>query len=235
MRMTPQVIVALDVPSRREALEVVRGLGPDQEFYKVGLELFTRAGPSVVTDLVGMNKRVFLDLKLHDIPATVARAASAARDLGVDMLTVHVTGGERMVAAARDAVGDHVRLLGITVLTSLSRRELATIWGGGSSSMRNEVGRLAGLAGEWGLGGVVASALEASIIPRPSDRDFRIVTPGIRGLGQPINDQARVSTPEMAVKAGADYLVMGRPITRSRNPSVALARVTAEIAASVGG
>ncbi len=224
-----RVIVPLDVESSDEALTWVDRLGDQGEFYKVGLELYTRAGPEVVRELIDRGKRVFLDLKLHDIPNTVAGAVRAATDLGVDLLTVHASGGPTMLDAAARARSGGLRLLAVTVLTSLSPDEMSTVWGREIRSVREEVGRLAVLAQEAGMDGIVASALEASWVRSQVGDDFMIVTPGIRPAGADRGDQSRVATPTDAIRAGADYLVVGRPITQAADPAAALAAVIEEV------
>lgn len=224
-----RVIVPLDVESSDEALTWVDRLGDQGEFYKVGLELYTRAGPEVVRDLIDRGKRVFLDLKLHDIPNTVAGAVRAASDLGVDLLTVHASGGPTMLKAAARARSGGLRVLAVTVLTSLSPDEMSTVWGREIRSVREEVGRLAVLAQEAGMDGIVASALEASWVRSQVGDDFMIVTPGIRPAGADRGDQSRVATPTDAIRAGADYLVVGRPITQAADPAAALAAVIEEV------
>lgn len=224
-----RVIVPLDVESSDEALTWVDRLGDQGEFYKVGLELYTRAGPEVVRELIDRGKRVFLDLKLHDIPNTVAGAVRAASDLGVDLLTVHASGGPTMLKAAARARSGGLRVLAVTVLTSLSPDEMSTVWGREIRSVREEVGRLAVLAQEAGMDGIVASALEASWVRSQVGDDFMIVTPGIRPAGADRGDQSRVATPTDAIRAGADYLVVGRPITQAADPAAALAAVIEEV------
>lgn len=224
-----RVIVPLDVESSDEALTWVDRLGDQGEFYKVGLELYTRAGPEVVRELIDRGKRVFLDLKLHDIPNTVAGAVRAASDLGADLLTVHASGGPTMLDAAARARSGGLRLLAVTVLTSLSPDEMSTVWGREIRSVREEVGRLAVLAQEAGMDGIVASALEASWVRSQVGDDFVIVTPGIRPAGADRGDQSRVATPTDAIRAGADYLVVGRPIMQAADPAAALAAVIEEV------
>jgi orotidine-5'-phosphate decarboxylase len=224
-----EVIVALDYPSAEEALSMVERLGPSATFYKVGLELYTRSGPGVVESLTAMGKRVFLDLKLHDIPNTVVGAMRSAADLGVDLITVHTAGGSAMLEAAAGASGSHTRVLGLTVLTSLTPAELEVVWGREIRSIQQEVGRLTDLAVECGLDGVVASALEATWIRNRVDRDFLLVTPGIRPSGNDPGDQRRVATPADAVAAGSDYLVVGRTITQAADPHAALEGLLAEM------
>lgn len=224
-----RVIIALDVPSSEEALALVDRLGDRATFYKVGLELYTRSGPSVVDELVRREKRVFLDLKLHDIPNTVARAVEAASDLGVELLTVHAAGGPTMMAAAADARAGGLALLGVTVLTSMSPDEVGTVWDREIRSIREEVGRLARLAHDARMDGVVASALEASWLRSQMGEGFLIVTPGIRPAGSARDDQNRVTTPGEAIRAGSDHLVIGRPITRAEDPAAALAAILDEV------
>jgi len=224
-----EIIVALDLPSARTALELVDRLGGRAGRYKVGLELFTRAGPSVVQELVSRDKSVFLDLKLHDIPNTVSRAVMAAVDLGGDLLTVHGSGGARMMEAAQRAADDSLRLLAVTVLTSITPDDMAAVWGREIRSVRDEVGRIATMAKEAGMDGVVASALEASWLRSQLPPPYVIVTPGIRPTGADRGDQSRVATPADAVEAGADYLVVGRPITSADDPADAYMRIHEEM------
>lgn len=218
-----EVIVALDRSSRREALELVRTLGEDVGFYKVGFELFTRAGPDVVSELRSLGKRVFLDLKLHDIPHTVARAVQAAADLEVELLTVHVAGGPEMMKAAQAAAGEELSLVGVTLLTSLSPNDVESAWGFSIDSIRKEVVRLATLARDNGLAGVVTSPHEASAVRRRLGRRPLIVTPGIRLPRGKAHDQARTATPHAAVRAGATHLVVGRAVTAATDPGEAMA------------
>lgn len=223
------VIVALDYPSAEEALAMVEQLGQPATFYKVGLELYTRGGPSVVESLAALGKRVFLDLKLHDIPNTVAGAVRSASELGVDLLTVHTAGGPAMLEAAAEASGPDMRILGVTLLTSLTPTDLEVVWGREIRSIREEVGRLTDLAVACELDGVVASALEVSWIRNRVEQDFLVVTPGIRPTGADRGDQRRVATPADAVSAGSDYLVVGRPVTQADDPVAALAALLAEL------
>jgi orotidine-5'-phosphate decarboxylase len=222
------VIVALDFATGEEALDLVEALGSAGDFYKVGLELFSREGPRVVEALTQRDKRVFLDLKLHDIPNTVARSVSAARDLGVDFLTLHITGGEPMMAAAVEAAGEELTVLGVTVLTSMAVSDIEAVWDRELASLRDEVVRLAGLAKEAGVRGVVASPMEIRPVKRLVGSDLLVVTPGIRLGGDDHHDQARVATPAAAAEAGADYLVVGRSITRAPDPAEALALVRSQ-------
>ncbi len=220
-----QVIIALDVSSLDEALGLVDSLGEGADFYKVGLELFTREGPGVVQALRERGKRTFLDLKFHDIPNTVARAVARARDLQVDLLTLHAAGGRPMMEAAAEAAGDDLTLLGVTVLTSMTASDMEAVRGRPVDSVEEEVLRLARLVKASGVGGVVASVREAAPIKEAHGTDLVVVTPGIRLAGDDAHDQARVSTPADAVAAGADYLVIGRSVTQAPDPAEALRRV----------
>ena len=237
MSRIPDVIVALDFPDPDAAWNLVERL-PVDTWYKVGLELFTRAGPPVVERLVGEGRNVFLDLKLHDIPNTVAGAVRSASRLGARLLTVHAAGGESMLRAAAQAAAessnsdgadgttDRLRLLAITVLTSLDEAALSAVIGPGAS-VEETVGRLAGLARESGIDGAVSSVKECRAIKLACGGDFLVVTPGIRLAGQRAQDQMRVATPGTARAAGADFLVVGRTITQAADPAEALERVRA--------
>ena len=222
------VIVALDFPRGDEALSLVDDLGDAGTFYKVGLQLYTAEGPSVVQALKDRGKRVFLDLKLHDIPNTVASGVRVASQLGVDFLTLHIVGGRAMLEAARDAAGE-TRLLGVTVLTSLSAVDLEATWGRKNPSVEEEVGRLADLAAQYRIHGIVASPHEASSVRSRVGSEFLVVTPGIRPAGVGHDDQRRVATPSAAIAAGADYLVVGRSITRASDPEAALYSILTEV------
>ncbi len=226
-----EIIVALDYGAAAEALSLVDLLGDVGGFYKVGLELYTRAGPDVVRALHDRGKRVFLDLKLHDIPNTVAGAVRAAAALDVELLTLHVGGGGPMLRAGVEAAEGRVRLLGVTVLTSLTPSDVEQVWGREIRSIRDEVVRLAQFAAETELDGVVASAVEAGWIRPAIGDEMLIVTPGIRLKGADQGDQKRVASPADAVSAGADYLVVGRPITQAADPVAAL-QTLAEAAAA---
>ena len=227
MARRPEVIVALDFPDPESAWSLVEVL-PENTWYKVGLELYTRAGPPVVERLVGEGRNVFLDLKLHDIPNTVAGAVRSASRLGTKLLTVHAAGGEAMLRAAADAAAGQPRLLAITVLTSLDDVSLSAVFGPGAS-VEETVGRLAGLARESGIDGVVSSVNECRAIKLACGEEFLVVTPGIRLAGQGVQDQARVATPAVARSAGADFLVVGRTITKAADPAAALEMVRAAL------
>lgn len=235
MNNDPRVIVALDFADAGAALALVERLAPDQCKLKVGKELFVRSGPALVEKLAALGFKVFLDLKFHDIPNTVAQACRAAADLGVWMTNVHALGGLKMMQAAREAVDKTAtppKLIAVTVLTSLSRADLCQV--GLDVEPAVQVERLARLAHEAGLDGVVCSAQEAAMLRRQIDPDFLLVTPGIRPVGSDSGDQSRVLTPTLAIAAGADYLVVGRPITQAADPVVALQSINVEIAAFLG-
>lgn len=234
--LTPRdrLIVALDASSRAEARRLVRELRGNVGFFKVGLQLYTAEGPAVVREIVRAGERVFLDLKLHDIPNTVAGAVTEATRLGVSFLTLHTAGGEAMLRAAVEAArraerrpGLRPRLLGVTVLTSLDGDALRSI-GFRKNPLRLAV-HLAGLAQRCGLGGVVASGREVAAIKSACGPGFLAVVPGIRPAGTQLGDQRRVTTPAEAVLAGADHLVVGRPITAARDPGAAAEAIIAEI------
>jgi orotidine-5'-phosphate decarboxylase len=232
------IIVALDFASPDDALALAARLDPAQCAVKVGKELFTAAGPDVVRALVARGFRVFLDLKFHDIPNTVAQACAAATRMGVWMLNVHASGGRAMLAAARAAVDEAARergsraplLIAVTVLTSLDEAALRET-GVPAASAEHAV-RLARLAQSCGVDGVVCSAAEAGAMRAALGPAFVLVTPGIRPAGSSTDDQARIVTPQAAVAAGADHLVIGRPIIRSADPLAALAQINASLAAS---
>jgi len=226
----PRLIVALDYPAAAPALALADSLDPSRCRLKVGKELFVAAGPGLVRELVERGYDVFLDLKFHDIPATVAAACHVAADLGVWMLNVHASGGRRMLEAATDAVrqSEHKPLLfGVTVLTSLSAQDFAEL--GCQRDIPGQVMTLATLCEQSGLDGVVCSAREADMLRREMPRDFRLVTPGIRPAGSDAGDQRRVLTPAEAIRAGVDYLVIGRPITAAVDPLAALQSIEQEI------
>ncbi|MGO9306297.1 MAG: orotidine-5'-phosphate decarboxylase [Candidatus Korobacteraceae bacterium] len=225
-----RLIVALDVPSAAKARLIVQSIGDAATTYKVGKQLFTAEGPTVVRDLVSSGRKVFLDLKFHDIPNTVAGAVRSAAELGVTMLTVHASGGSKMLKAAVEAAAQSAAkptVLAVTVLTSLSDADLQEI--GVSGTVLRQVLRLGALARNAGCGGLVASAREASELRRELGEGFAIVTPGVRPAGSAAGDQARVVTPRDAIAAGATHLVIGRPILESAYPPKAVADILAEI------
>lgn len=228
------LIIALDVPTAEEAIRLVDELGDVADYYKVGAQLFTREGPALVGTLKDRGKRVFLDLKYHDIPHTVGRAVEAAAELGVDMLTLHASGGTAMMSAAREAAGlEGPTLVAVTLLTSFTASDVELVWDKEIRSIRDDVARLAGLAAEAGLDGVVSSALEVEAMKRRHGPAFLVVTPGIRPAGEGAGDQSRIATPGEAVRGGADFLVVGRPVHAADQPRVALERILAETAAAM--
>jgi orotidine-5'-phosphate decarboxylase len=226
----PKIIVALDYAAAAPALALVDRLDPGRCALKVGKELFTRVGPGLVETLVRRGFRVFLDLKFHDIPNTVAAACDAAADLGVWMVNLHASGGRRMMDAARERLAAHSKaplLIAVTVLTSLDRDDLAEI--GCPDEPLDRVLRLACLTREAGLDGIVCSPLEAAPVREALGAGFLLVTPGVRPASASVGDQRRVMTPRDALVAGSDYLVIGRPITAADDPLAALAAIEAEM------
>ncbi|MCZ4285625.1 MULTISPECIES: orotidine-5'-phosphate decarboxylase [Marinobacter] len=227
----PRIIVALDFPSDQPALAMVDQLDPAKCRLKVGKELFTRSGPALVRDLQNRGFDVFLDLKFHDIPNTTSAAVAAAADLGVWMVNVHASGGEKMMTACRDRLEsfgkDRPLLIAVTVLTSMGPEDLAGI--GITDSPEAQVSRLATLTRNCGLDGVVCSAQEAPALKAEQGKDFKLVTPGIRPLSADKGDQQRIMTPTDALKAGSDYLVIGRPITQAADPLAALEAIHSEV------
>ena len=225
-----RLIVALDVPSAAHARQVLQTLGEAITTYKIGKQLFTAEGPGIVRDLVSSGRKVFLDLKFHDIPNTVGAAVRSAAELGVSMLTVHASGGSKMLKAAVEAANASTAkpmILAVTVLTSLSDSDLQEI--GVSGNVLSQVLRLGALARSAGCGGLVASAHEARELRRELGDGFEIVTPGVRPAGSAVGDQARVLTPAEAIRAGATRLVIGRPVVEARNPREAVAQIIEEI------
>lgn len=213
-----RLIVALDVSSAAAAQKIVAAVGDCACAYKVGMQLYTAEGPEIVRNLVRSGRRVFLDLKYHDIPNTVAGAVAEAANLGVSMLTVHASGGGKMLRAASETAGSNGPLvLAVTVLTSLDDEELVKL--GVRGNVVDQVLRMGALALSNGCGGVVASALEAKALRDELGKDFAIVTPGVRPAGSGHGDQARVVTPGEAIAAGATYVVVGRPITEAPDPA----------------
>lgn len=229
--MSPiKIFTALDYDNAQSALDFAAKVTPDQTGLKIGKELFTAAGPALVETLAARGFKIFLDLKFHDIPVTVAKALSAAASLGVYMFNVHCLGGPVMLQTAAEAVArlsQRPILIGVTVLTSMDAAQLQAV--GVSAKLEDEVLRLARLAKESGLDGVVCSAREAQMLTDAIPAPFIKVTPGIRPQGAALNDQKRVMTPQEALKAGADYLVIGRPITQAPDPQAALQAINAQI------
>lgn len=230
MQDSKRIIVALDFPDAASTLRMLDGLDPALCRVKVGKELFTRCGPELVTKISKAGFEIFLDLKFHDIPNTVAGAVSAAVELGVWMVNVHATGGPAMLEAARKALGSSKTLLtAVTVLTSLSAEDLRAV--GIESAPEQQVLRLAKLTASCGLHGVVCSAQEIEVLRKSLPREFLLVTPGIRPAGDAAGDQKRVETPGTAIARGSSYLVIGRPITQATDPVAKLREITQEIQA----
>lgn len=230
--LDPKVIVALDYNNQLDALAFVDRIDPSTCRLKVGKEMFTLLGPDFVRELHKRGFSVFLDLKFHDIPNTCSKAVAAAAELGVWMVNVHASGGERMMAASREILEpygkDRPLLIGVTVLTSMEQSDLAGI--GLNLEPQEQVKRLAALTKNSGLDGVVCSAQEASMLKSDLGKEFKLVTPGIRPVGSAVGDQKRIMTPPQAIIAGSDYLVVGRPITQAANPADVLTEINASLA-----
>ena len=231
-----ELIVALDVQSRAEAEERVRLLGESIDFYKIGLELYTAEGPDVVRAVKGFGKKVFLDLKLHDIPRTVERAVSAGGKLGVDLMTIHSVGGKAMIRAAADAAASFgaaaPKILAVTVLTSLDQTDLEDV-GIAGRTPGEQVKALAAFAVEHGADGLVCSPKEVGTLSRMLKAGTCFVTPGVRPAGAAVGDQKRVATPADAVRDGATHLVVGRPILGAADPVAAARAIRAEMDAAL--
>ncbi len=227
----PKIVVALDYADAASALRLIKNLDPILCRVKVGKELFTAAGPQLVEMLVNKGFGVFLDLKFHDIPNTVAKACEAASRLGVWMLNVHASGGVAMMQAAREGVaksGSNPLLIAVTVLTSMDQTTLNLI--GVQGNLQDQVLNLAKLTQQSGLDGVVCSAQEAPVLRNALGQNFCLVTPGIRPANASLDDQSRVVTPVQALQLGSSYLVIGRPITQAANPLKTLQAISQEIA-----
>ena len=222
-----EIIVALDEPSLSAAKHLMERLEGRARFYKVGLQLFTAAGPAAVEAVKARGARVFLDLKLHDIPNTVASAVRAARELGVDLCTIHLSGGPEMCAAAVTEAGEKTTILGVTVLTSSNQATLEAC--GVHGSVGEQVVRLAKIGHAAGVRGFVASALELPLLRSELGKDPLLVIPGVRPAGTEVGDQKRTATPAEVVRGGATHLVVGRPISRAQNPAEAFDRIAREI------
>ena len=236
-------IVALDFWMADAALQMVDLLGDRCDFYKVGSELFTVAGPTIVRQLVARGKRVFLDLKFHDIPNTVEKAVAAAAELGASIVTVHASGGVRMIRAAVDIAGPDCEVFAVTILTSLTGADLDEAWGGGRGSgiagiaggaggadLTPDVLRLATLANSAGVAGVVCSGLEAPVLRDRFGAGLKLLVPGVRLPGSDRGDQSRVVTPAEAAQAGASYVVLGRTVTSANDPARAMDQAVASLA-----
>ena len=227
--MKSKIFVALDVENKAKALEIVgdlRGLGA---CFKIGKQLFTSTGPELVKEIVAMGEDVFLDLKYHDIPNTVAKAGAAAAQLGVKIFNVHASGGRKMMEAVRsemDKLTNPPLVLAVTILTSLGEEDIREV--GFDRTIPEQIAKLARLAKDSGMDGVVASPLEIELIRETCGRDFKILTPGIRPAFAAVNDQKRIATPAEALRKGADYLVIGRPITAAENRRDAFLKILEE-------
>ena len=225
-----RIIVALDYPEAAPAWALIDQLDPGTCRLKVGKEMFTRLGPEFVRRLVDRGFDVFLDLKYHDIPNTVAAACRAAADLGVWMLNVHASGGRRMMVAAREALeplAQRPLLVGVTILTSLGQEDIAEI--GYTGNAEDNVVRLASLAKESGLDGVVCSPMETTVLRIALGEDFLLVTPGVRPGGSSTDDQRRIKTPAEAITGGSSFLVIGRPVTAAPDPAASLDAIAREV------
>ena len=222
-----RLIVALDFPSQAKALALVAALGDSVSFYKIGLELYTACGPAVVEAVAASGAQVFLDLKLHDIPNTVAKAVAATGELGVKLLTLHLSGGRAMLEAAVKAKPPGLSLLGVTVLTSATEETLRET--GVAAAVAEQVLRLGVLGKEAGVDGLITSPQEVATLREKLGNDVLLVTPGVRPAWASADDQKRFTTPAAAVAAGADYLVIGRPITAAADPRAAVEKIVAEL------
>ena len=224
-------IVALDFWMPEAAMQMVDLLGDRCDFYKVGSELFTVAGPAIVRHLAGKGKRIFLDLKFHDIPNTVEKAVAAAAELGASIVTVHASGGSRMMRAAVENAGSSCEVFAVTVLTSLSGSELGAVWGGPArgDDLTPDVTRLAVLASDAGVAGVVCSGLEAPILRDRFGVGLKLLVPGVRLPGGYRDDQTRVVSPRDAALAGASYIVLGRTVTSAEDPQKAMDQAVASL------
>ncbi len=227
--MKERIIVALDTDSPEKALETAASLKGEVGLFKIGMELFPRGGPDLVRDVRALGADVFLDLKFHDIPNTVSGAVRSAAALGVKFATVHASGGAAMLAAAAEAAkGSGTTILAVTVLTSLDDADLKAI--GSALPVGEAVRRLAGMAAEAGIGGIVCSAKEVAAIRAQVGKGVVLVTPGVRLPEDAVGDQKRVVTPADAVRSGADYIVVGRPITKAADPVAAARKIAASMA-----
>ena len=227
--ITPRdrLIVALDFPTKSEALALASTLSGVVSIYKIGLQLYTAEGPEIVREVAATGAKIFLDLKLHDIPNTVAKAVAVAGELGVQMLTVHLSGGHAMLSAAAEAKPPNLLLLGVTVLTSSTPETLRET--GVNFSIEEQVVRLAELGQKSGIDGLISSPHEVKTLRNRLGNGTKLVTPGIRPSWAAPDDQKRFTTPKDALKNGADYLVIGRPITAAPDPRSAVDRLLAEI------
>ena len=226
-KATDKIVVALDVATKSEAMRLVEQLREQISFFKIGLQLYTAEGPEIVQAVTASGAKIFLDLKLHDIPHTVARAVESASELGVQMLTIHLSGGSEMIRAAVAARKREMSILGVTVLTSSTQQTLDEI--GIEEQLDRHVLRLGNLGVAAGIGGLVASPFEARFLRSEFGDKIKIVVPGVRPSWFEPGDQKRFMTPREAIEAGADHLVIGRPITAHKNPREAVAKILSEL------
>ncbi|MBR4531690.1 orotidine-5'-phosphate decarboxylase [bacterium] len=227
--MKSKIFVALDVETKEKALEIVGDLKGLGACFKIGKQLFTSTGPELVREIVGMGEDVFLDLKYHDIPNTVAKAGAAAAELGVKIFNVHASGGRKMMEAVRSEMNklqNPPLVLAVTILTSLGEEDIREV--GFDRTIPEQIAKLAKLAKDSGMDGVVASPLEIELIRETCGKDFKILTPGIRPAFAAVNDQKRIATPAEALRKGADFLVIGRPITAAENRREAFLKILEE-------
>ena len=227
--MRSKIFVALDVETKEKALDIVSDLKGLGACFKIGKQLFTSTGPELVREIVGMGEDVFLDLKYHDIPNTVAKAGAAAADLGVKIFNVHASGGRKMMEAVREEMNKLTNpplVLAVTILTSLGEEDIREV--GFDRTIPEQIAKLAKLAKDSGMDGVVASPLEIELIRETCGKDFKILTPGIRPAFAAVNDQKRIATPAEALRKGADHLVIGRPITAAENRREAFLKILEE-------
>ncbi len=227
--MKSKIFVALDVETKAKALEIVGDLKGLGACFKIGKQLFTSTGPELVREIVGMGEDVFLDLKYHDIPNTVAKAGAAAAELGVKIFNVHASGGRKMMEAVRSEMNklqNPPLVLAVTILTSLGEEDIREV--GFDRTIPEQIAKLAKLAKDSGMDGVVASPLEIELIRETCGKDFKILTPGIRPAFAAVNDQNRIATPAEALRKGADFLVIGRPITAAENRREAFLKILEE-------
>ena len=222
-----RIIVALDVATKEKALALVKQLGPDISFFKIGLQLYTAEGPDIVRAVLATGSKVWLDLKLHDIPNTVARAVESASTLGVQMITIHLSGGSEMIRAATTARASDMLILGVTVLTSSTEQTLREV--GINDTVQNQVVRLARLGAAAGINGFVASPHEIKTLRGEFGDRMKIAVQGIRPSWAEPGDQKRFMTPREALEAGADYIGIGRPITKHAQPGEAVAKILEEL------
>ena len=225
-----KLILALDIEDRNDALDLLKRAGNQLDWVKIGLQMFTKYGPDYVREIADLGKKVFLDLKLHDIPNTVAKAVESVSELPISMLTIHTCGGSEMMQRAVEAQQKHkpdLQLLGVTVLTSMNDEQLAGV--GVNDRIPEQISRLAQLAKTSGMSGLVCSPLEVQMLKSQLGPEVKLVTPGVRPIGADAGDQKRIMTPAKAKAAGSDYIVVGRPIYKADDPKQAVASILADL------